>query len=71
MATRIWKLELEIEVDDVWIGDGFEATPERIKECLENNLLTWAYLDEEVFFRVKAISGPSKSTIRKIQGYID
>lgn len=73
MATKkrfIWKLEVELSIDPMWVADGFEATPGRIKELLEEKLLDYAYGHEKII-KVKTLEAPEQSRIRLEQGYKD
>lgn len=63
-----WKLEVEIEVTEDWVADGYEATPERIQRVLEENDMTWC-MPDEYRVKVKTLSAPKQEAVRKLQGY--
>jgi hypothetical protein len=65
MTTK-FKWTVEIEINPIWVADGYEATPMRIKDAILNYDLGYA-MESEV--RVKAIKSPPKKDIRKAQGY--
>lgn len=67
MKKLKWKLEVTIEVAELWVEDGFEASPEYIKEFIEDELLPWAYAHEKKV-TVKTISAPLKEKIKELQG---
>lgn len=59
---QTWKLEVEINVSDHWVADGYEATPERVARLLEEegNVLCDV--------SAKTISAPDPAVIRELQG---
>jgi hypothetical protein len=56
---------VSITVDKVWVEDGFNLTPERLKEMVQSDL-NFSY-DHEI--EVAILSGPSPAAIRRAQGY--
>lgn len=62
MARLKWTVE--IEVDETWVADGFDLTPDNIKERVAE-MLPHAYGSE---FDAKVIKAPSKQSIAKAQG---
>jgi hypothetical protein len=61
-----FKWTVEIEIDETWVADGYEATAERVQEAILCYSLGYAY-DHEV--KVKTLKAPSKAAIRAAQGY--
>jgi len=62
---RRFKWTVEIEVDEIWVADGYEATAERVQEAILSYSLGYAR-DEEV--KVKIIKAPSRKSIAAAQG---
>lgn len=56
---------VEIEIDEIWVADGYEVTAERIQEAILTYSLGYAR-DEEV--KVKIVKAPSKKSIAAAQG---
>ncbi len=65
MKNKRFKWVVEIEIDELWVADGYEATAERIQEAILCRSLGWAQ-DHEV--KVKQVSSPKKADIAKAQG---
>lgn len=66
-----WTATIEIEVDRVWVADGFELTPDRLNRMLARMIeyeLGYATPDE-VFARGSVTAAPSADAIRAAQGY--
>lgn len=71
-----FKFQIEMQVADVWIEDGFGAVnrkekkelEERIAEVIQGHMLTSAY-GHEFQVKVKTISTPPMAVIAKLQGY--
>jgi hypothetical protein len=61
-----FKWTVEIEVDETWVADGYEATAERVKEAILEHSLGYAY-DHEV--KVTLLKAPKASDVEKAQGY--
>jgi hypothetical protein len=61
-----FKWVVEIEIDETWVADGYEAKADRVKDAILNYSLGYAY-DHEV--NVKVLKAPSKDRIKKAQGY--
>lgn len=64
--ARRFKWVVEIEVDEIWVGDGFEITAEAVQEALLEKVP--ATHDEIV---VKVLKRPDPVVIRQAQGYDD
>lgn len=62
--TFKWKFEVELSVDEIWVADGFNPTPEMVAELFSDNWLDYATEDE---FKVKAkvIAKPDAKLVRK------
>jgi len=60
-----FKWTIEIEVDETWVADGFDATDERIHAMLANDL-RYAYGRE---LGAKVIKRPPDEDVAKAQGY--
>lgn len=71
MKMQKWVIQIELQVSNVWVADGFDAEQyeEEISESI-TGLLPYAY-GHEVKAKVKFIQSPDKAVIRKIQGYKD
>jgi hypothetical protein len=65
--NRFYKWTVEIEVNEVWVADGFDLTDERLKEMIESEL-GYSYSHET---RVQVLKAPSPKKIRRAQGYTD
>jgi len=63
---KTFKWVVEIEVDEVWVADGYEATADRIKEAILEYSLGWAH-DHEV--KTKLLKQPTKASIDKLHSY--
>lgn len=63
---KAFKWVLEIEIDETWVADGYEATADRVKEAILSYSLGYAY-DYEV--KTKLLKKPLKRDIRRAQGY--
>lgn len=63
MSRQKWVIE--IEVDDVWVEDGFDIDDERAHQMLAEHL-PYAKGNE---LGAKVVSAPDPAVIRKIQGY--
>lgn len=61
-----FKWVVEIEVDEVWVADGYEANADRVKDAIMEYSLGYAY-DSEV--NVKILKAPTKKSIAKAQGF--
>lgn len=70
MKKLKWKLEVTIAVSEDWVADGFEATPARIKEMIEDSILDCA-TESEVTVEVKTITEPPVKVVRRLQGYVE
>lgn len=62
---KTFKWVVEIEVDETWVADGYEATADRVKEAILGHSLGFAYENE---IKVRQISKPSDKSIRIAQG---
>lgn len=60
-----FKWTVEIEVDEVWVEDGFDLTDDRAHAMVCNDL-AYAYGHE---IRCKVIKAPDPEAIAKTQGY--
>lgn len=49
-GMKKFKFEIEMEVADVWVEDGFDPSEEVIEDVIKNNMLVWADGSE---FKVK------------------
>jgi hypothetical protein len=66
-TIKPFKWVIEIEVDKVWVADGFDITENSfIAELLLKHWLTHAYGYE---VKSKILSSPGKRRIKKMQGY--
>lgn len=65
--NKFFKWTVDIEVNEVWVADGFEVTAERLQEMLQE-AIGFSYESET---RVRVVKAPSEQEIRKAQGYID
>ena len=63
---KFFKWAVEIEINEVWVADGFEVTAERIQELIQE-AIGYAYDHES---RVRVIAAPDPEEIRKAQGYV-
>lgn len=63
--NRFYKWTVEIEVNEVWVADGFEVTAGRLQDMLQE-AIGFAHDNET---RVRVIKSPSDTSIRKAQGY--
>src|SRR5690242_18883125 len=63
--NRFYKWTIEIEVNEVWVADGFEVTAENIQEMLQERI-GFAHDNET---RCRVVKSPSVNSIRKAQGY--
>jgi hypothetical protein len=63
----VFKWIVSIEVDPLWIADGFNLTEERLNEMLLREL-SWAYAHE---VKGQIIEAPDPKAILKEQGYSD
>ncbi len=64
METFKWTVEFT--VDETWVADGFEMTPEIAKAMIEKQL-GYSYSHET---DAKVIKAPAQAAIRKAQGFI-
>lgn len=66
---KTWELKVKLEVGNVWLEDGFDAS-ERIEEIndLLSSLLPHAF-GSEFKITTKIIKAPKKEELLKIQGY--
>ncbi len=62
-----FKWIVEIEINETWVADGYEATAENVKQAILAHSLGYAYESE---VNVKQISKPLKSEIDRVQGAI-
>lgn len=65
MAKK-FKWVVEIEVDEVWVADGFDLSNEKAQETLLNGILQYAYSYEK---SLKVLKAPKQKAILKAQGY--
>jgi hypothetical protein len=63
---KTFKWTVEIEVSEVWVGDGFQLDEDHLKDAILANLLGYATEDE---VRVKIVKAPSLKAIAEAQGY--
>jgi hypothetical protein len=61
-----FKWTVEIEVDEVWVKDGFDLTGEMVQQALLEYALGYAY-DHEV--KAQVLSSPTKARILRTQGF--
>ncbi len=61
------KWTVEIEVDDSWVADGYEVTPDRLAESVMRDI-GYAYPNE---VSVKVLKAPAPDKVAKVQGYRD
>lgn len=64
MAKK-FKWTVEIEIDEVWVADGFELTEERLIDMVQSDL---QYATESEI-KVKILKSPDEKAISKAQGY--
>jgi hypothetical protein len=64
---RKFVLQIVMSVDDSWIADGFSCNGKHLKNVKEyiQGLLPYAY-GHEFNVKVKLISGPDKSILKKL-----
>lgn len=62
-----FKWTVEIEVDEIWVADGFNLDNDRMQDIMLNEL-DFASSSE---VKAKVIKAPSVASIRKAQGYKD
>lgn len=64
-------IQVDMQVADLWIEDGFDLSKEGIEAMEELILqrLPWAK-ESEFKVKVKVISQPDEKVIQKLQGYI-
>ena len=65
MAKKKFKWVVEIEVDEVWVADGFNLTEDRMHDIM-CDALPFAYGFE---IDTKVLDAPSNKRIAKAQGY--
>lgn len=63
--TKKVKWTIQVEVDEVWVADGFDFNQDCCQKVADN-LIDYAYPEE---VSVKVIKAPPTAKIRKIQGY--
>lgn len=61
---RFFRWVVEIEVDELWVEDGFNLNDEGLRYMLEHRL-PWAYGHE---FRGRVIAAPDPIAVRIVQG---
>lgn len=64
--NKFFKWTVEIEVNEIWVADGFEVTAEGVKEMIQE-AIGYSYEHET---RVRVVSSPDPTEIKKAQGYI-
>ena len=69
--TYEWTFTGTIEVSDVWVADGFDLTPERLRELIMDGLQHDLAFARESELGVTAFiqDAPHPQSIRKEQGY--
>jgi hypothetical protein len=60
-----FKWTIEIEVDETWVADGFDATDERMHSMLAHHL-PYAYGHE---LKAKVLARPADEAVAKAQGF--
>lgn len=65
MKTR-FKWVLEVEVDEIWVADGFDPDADQFKDAILSAMLGHARFEE---VQVRLISSPKKCMINKAQGF--
>lgn len=60
-----FKWTVEIEVDEVWVADGFDLDDERMNDIMLEHL-SYATSSE---VKCKVVKSPTVSSVRKAQGY--
>lgn len=60
-----FKWTIEIEIDETWVADGFDATDARIHAMLANDL-KYAFGHE---LGAKVVTRPPDEAVAKVQGY--
>lgn len=60
-----FKWTIEIEVDETWVADGFDATDDRMHDMLAHHL-PYAYGHE---LGAKVLTRPPDEAVAKAQGY--
>jgi hypothetical protein len=66
-VPKRFKWTLSVEVDETWVADGFDFTPDRVQEMSES-LIAYAYPSE---VKVKVVTAPDPRDVRRAQGYDD
>lgn len=62
-----FKWTVEIEVDEVWVADGFDLDNDRMNDIMLEHL-SYATSSE---VKCKVVKSPSVASVRKAQGYDD
>jgi hypothetical protein len=62
---KMLKWTIEIQVDELWVADGFDMDDEIAGDMLAD-LVPYAHEHE---LKARVIKAPSRTKIRKIQGY--
>lgn len=65
VANQWFKWTVEIEVNGIWVRDGFELTEERLKEIVSQQL-PFSYDNET---RVRIVKSPDQKRIKESQGH--
>lgn len=65
VAKQWFKWTVEIEVNGVWVVDGFDLTEERLSRMVANEL-GYSYDNER---RVRVVKSPDPQRIKEAQGY--
>ncbi len=64
--AKKFKWVIELEVDELWVADGYEARAEDIQEAILSYSLGCARYDE---VKVKILEAPTQKRVDKAQGY--
>lgn len=65
-GEKFYKWTVEIEVDAIWVADGFDLTNERALDMLAHDL---GYANVGTELRAKVKKAPRRAAILREQGY--
>lgn len=64
--NKFFKWTVEIEVNEVWVADGFQVTEEGLRDAFQEYFLP---LSTEGEVKVAVVKTPTVKALRKAQGY--
>jgi hypothetical protein len=64
--SKTWKVSFQLTVSHNWIDDGFDLTPEILKEVIHDGILDYAYDEEKEVRRIviRVVAAPSGAQLR-------